>query len=607
MKRPRLSFYLFRLRKASPAEILHRLRDQLLYQLIKFVPALFRKSFKAPIINMNVLQKLQLPELYGDITPETVSALLGGQVFCLNQDPREIAAFEAAEQKLFFTAVGPRGADPDIRAVWEPARLQHLTLLLVHLSRNPEGGQVSKIIAFLRERLFVWLAANPFLRGPHYFSAMECALRIPVFLLALKTLPRLTPGENARLLKAVFEHAGLIEHRLSLGSSLGNHTVTEAVGLVLAGVVFEQYRPGKRWLKRGLDLLKRESVHQILEDGGPAEQSLNYHGFVIDLYTYVLDFLEANKRINYPEIRERLKRAEAFRSAFSFSNGQQPAIGDSDDGFAVAPGLRPAAGDEAADLPWPQHIETTRFIESGYTIFRGPHGLHLTFDHGPLGMAPMYNHGHADALSVTLAAHGRPFLIDPGTYRYNGRPEERAYFKGTRAHNTVTIDGRDQARQLTGFIWDHPYRTIAVPLGGEGTMPGVLAAHDGYAWDREPVIHFRLAFFPRPDMIVIRDTFSGRGRHLFEGHFHLHPAVRVDQADGWTILMHDNTRIFMKFIDNEPRLRRGERDPMLGWFSPAYGLVQETTVLETSQHGLPEDVRFITIICLDPRGPSDET
>ena len=68
------------------------------------------------------------------------------------------------------------------------------------------------------------------------------------------------------------------------------------------------------------------------------------------------------------------------------------------------------------------------------------------------GMPPLYNHGHADALSITLSVGGKETLVDPGTYRYNGEPEFRKYFKGTRAHNTVTIDGLDQAVQETGLF-----------------------------------------------------------------------------------------------------------------------------------------------------------
>jgi len=600
------AFYLFRLRRASPVEIFHRLWDQVLYRLIRIAPALFRNFFQAPAVSLDTLKSLHLPDLVGDIPFEVISALLAGEVFSLNQDPKEIAAFEAERRGVFFTVAGPRHPDPDIRAVWEPARLQHLTLLLVHLRRSPDGERAAEIAAFVRKKLFEWLNAHPFLQGPHYLSAMECALRIPVFLLALKTLPRLTSGETRRLWQVLFEHGWLIEHRMSLGSSLGNHTVTEAVGLIMAGIVFEQSRKGRQWLKRGLELLKQESLHQILEDGGPAEQSLGYHRFVLDLCEYALDFLEARGLVRCPDFRDRLARAEAFWSAFDFSNECRPAIGDSDDGQAIAPGLGPASSGRKFAPVWPREVEALRFLESGYTIFRGPNRLHLVFDHGPLGMAPLYNHGHADALSVTLAVNGLPFFVDPGTYRYNGRPAERVFFKGTRAHNTVLIDGRDQARQVTGFIWDRPYQARAVEWGGGDAPLAVLAAHDGYARGREPVIHARLIFFPRPDVIMVRDTFSGQGRHVFEAHFHLHPAVRVDQAHGWTILTHNKTRVFVKFVDAEPRIWRGSRDPWLGWFSPAYGRIQETTVLQVTRQGQPHEARFTTVICLDQAAAAGE-
>ena len=97
-----------------------------------------------------------------------------------------------------------------------------------------------------------------------------------------------------------------------------------------------------------------------------------------------------------------------------------PSIGDSDDGHAIAPGAAPCGGRRKSPA-----APVATFPESGYTVVRGPDELVLTFDHGPLGMPPLYNHGHADALSITLSLNGKPILVDPGTYRYNGVPEWR--------------------------------------------------------------------------------------------------------------------------------------------------------------------------------------
>ncbi len=56
-------------------------------------------------------------------------------------------------------------------------------------------------------------------------------------------------------------------------------------------------------------------------------------------------------------------------------------------------------------------------------------------------------------LSFTLFSGDRELLVDPGTFVYNCAPEWRNYFRSTRAHNTVAIDGRDQAEQGGTFHW----------------------------------------------------------------------------------------------------------------------------------------------------------
>jgi len=88
----------------------------------------------------------------------------------------------------------------------------------------------------------------------------------------------------------------LVSRNLALYSSLGNHTVCECIGLVFGGAVFRETGEGKKWLSRGCTLLEKELSHQILDDGGPAEQSLNYHRFVLDLYWLACGFLEKNRR-----------------------------------------------------------------------------------------------------------------------------------------------------------------------------------------------------------------------------------------------------------------------------------------------------------------------
>ena len=103
--------------------------------------------------------------------------------------------------------------------------------------------------------------------------------------------------------------------------------------------------------------------------------------------------------------------------------------------------------------------EVRAFPEGGYYVLAADRGgedeLVVVFDAGPLGLAPLYAHGHADALSFWLSYGGHEFLIDPGTYCYTNHTAWRAYFRGTAAHNTVRVDGEDQSVATGPFLWSH--------------------------------------------------------------------------------------------------------------------------------------------------------
>jgi len=523
-------------------------------------------------------------------------------VFTLGFDQAEIARFEKQWRNHFFADIPLNSASPDIRAVWEPARLQHLTLVLEAIRRGSSAENSDRLKSFARSAVLEWIGRNPFLRGPHYISVMECALRIPVFFLALKNLDNLSPMERRVLGQAMFEHAWLTRQRLSLYSSRGNHTVTETVGLILAGAVFRESAQGREWLATGIRLLEEDSIRQILDDGGPAEQSLNYHRFVLDLYWLAVDFLEKNRLHDGSSLKVGLTQGEEFLSAIRDENGDFPSIGDSDDGRAVAPGLHPVRG-EGVEKPDGQlagagkkavYIRT--FPNAGYTVIKTSDGLRLTFDHGPLGLAPLYNHGHADALSVTLSVRGRPFLVDPGTFRYNGVPEWRRCFKGARAHNTVTIDGRDQADQLTGVIWDKTYQVVTAR---REISPGrwlIRAAHNGYQRLNPPVVHIRTLYFEGPGLLIIKDAFQGGGEHEFELNYHLHPEVEVEKVEEWTWLQSGPAGVYMKCFEGEFAVFRGCQDPWLGWYSSSYGRVEETTTLQVRRKKPAQEIVFTTII-----------
>jgi len=585
-----------RLKKASFREVFHRIREA---WFIKRIPV--AEGFRpAPVPDASI-QDLHLPRWIETSGGTGIGEILADQVFSFGVENQEIERFEDRWRRTPFAGVKVVDGNPDIRSVWEAGRLQDLTCLLHEIREKTASKRTAEMKEVTRGRLMAWLSKNPMPLGPHFMSVMECGLRIPVFIAALKILDNLTFQERQSILKATYEHAWLIGNRLSLYSSLGNHTVAECVGLVFAGALFRTDPLRPEWLSTGIRLLEQEANHQILEDGGPAEQSINYHRMVLDLYWLAVGFLEANKLHDCSGMRNRLSKGEEFIHALE---GPLPSIGDSDDGFAVAPVLHPFCRPDGNGARKREASEggLQVFADTGLSVLRLPGGTRLTFDHGPLGMAPLYNHGHSDALSITLYVNGKPFLVDPGTYRYNGAGPYRSYFKSTRAHNTVAINGEDQAVQVTGFIWEKPYRIIDFKKQWNDGNGFMSAAHDGYSRLRNPVFHTRSVTVNNPASLLIEDSFQGRGIHSFELNYHLHPDVKVTLAASGreATLESGGSRIELQILEGKMDIVKGQASPLLGWYSPSYGKLEETSVLHFEQKGSPDQVRFTTRINLGP-------
>jgi hypothetical protein len=570
--------HVVRLKHASFSEVAYRLKRSATRRSLKRRLQNGGSPLSVPEVNQSEIDSLKMPGFVFNAENLPVHGY----------DPSEVNIFEKKWQNSFFSDVKSEAGDPDIRTVWEKGRLQQASIKLI----NPDAEKFEKQAG--KKAVLDWLQNNPFLQGPHFMSAMECGLRIPVFFYCLKNGLHLCDEEKNILLRAIYEHGWWIERNLSLYASNGNHTICESIGLIFAGAVFRNHSDGRRWMRSAHRLLDIELIHQVLEDGGPVEQSLAYHRFVLDLYWLAYWFLIENQLHNCINWKVKLEAGEAFLKAFSVTEHQYPSIGDSDDGYAVAPGVAPIRSKERTVTD-----PVNTFTESGYTVIRGEAGIVLTFDHGPLGMAPLYNHGHADALSITLSVGGMQIFVDPGTYRYNNVPEWRRYFKSTRAHNTVTIDGYDQAVQETGFIWGKPYEASLIRKQTGDNWIQLQASHDGYKRLRDSVVHSRTLFVEDDKIILIRDSFEGQEIYDFELNFHLHPEAVAAEIDGWIKITAGDERIFLSLVEGGNfGIIHASGMPIHGWYSPAYGVKVPTTVLSCRMRQPALDAQFLTAVSL---------
>jgi len=399
---------------------------------------------------------------------------------------------------LDFSRVG------DHKVVWELNRHQHLPVL------TGRGEYMEE--AF--RQLDSWMRANPFQRGINWCSALEVAFRAlswaRFWQLAGAEMP---PDLRERFLTALYRHGRHLELNLSIYFSPNTHLLGEAVALHAVGVWFPEWPRAAQWRKTGDRIVREAMRRQVRNDGSHFEQSLYYH-------VYALDFFLLHSRLAGPdpEYDANLRRMAEFLHAVMGPARVLPIIGDDDGGRLSHPyGDRAAFGRETlkagqvGDLPHRSHL----FKDSGIAVMVAG-DVHIVVKAGGFGEGSG-GHSHSDVLSLVVRSGDREVLIDPGTFTYVSDPVERDAFRGSAAHNTIRIDGRDQAVPAGPFRWrDKP--AVQVHEWSTARDRDVLEASCAYAG----FTHRRRIVFHKPGRLVIVDSVAGpEGEHTVEQFWHL--------------------------------------------------------------------------------------
>src|SRR5262245_49145167 len=338
--------------------------------------------------------------------------------------------------------------------------------------------------------------------------------------------------------------AAQVDHLCEHLAPARNHRTIELCAIFLAAVVMPEFEAAPRWL----DLARRELARNIetdfLEDGVHCELATDYHHVVLENFLGIRRLAEMN-RIELPASIDRgIRKALDFAMHVHKPDGIVPALSDGDCGSHLD---LLDAGDALYDNPaWryvasqgrrgvPPKDRNASFGAAGYHVLRSDWGdavepyadaRWLVFDCGPLGQG---NHGHFDALSVEVAAYGRSLVVDPGRYTYDesGPVNWRVRFRGTGAHNTVQVDGRDQTRYVfheTRFKVRGPAPDCTLLASSSGPDADYL---HGEAHSHEyDVVHARRIVFVRPHYWVITDEMVAAGEHDYDVQFHLPVAAR---------------------------------------------------------------------------------
>jgi hypothetical protein len=404
-----------------------------------------------------------------------------------------------------------RPFDGDIKLLWEPARFGWaFTLMRAYILT----GEARYAETFWRN-FELFMEANPPNCGLNWSSGQEVALRLLAFLFAARVFaaaPSSTPVRQSQLSGAVISHARRIPPTLGYARAQdNNHLLTEALGLYAAGCSLPDHPQAKRWQALGWRWANNALQRQIDAHGVYTQHSTNYHRLMLQA-AICLQALAAAQGQNLPQpTLERLKAAVRWLAAyFDPHSGKAANLGHNDGAHIL-----PLAGGDFGDYQPVLQAAGQAFLGPSL-LGSGPWNepaLWFNLDSGsappspePLPASRAVNRlgnseswgtlravqfrgrpAHADQLHVDLWWQGHNVARDAGTYHYNLPPTWDNALAHTSAHNTITINGQDQMRRASRFLWLQ--RAQARLLPDDAGSDSICAEHDGY--QRLGVLHRR--------------------------------------------------------------------------------------------------------------------
>jgi len=483
------------------------------------------------------------------------------------------------------------------------------------INRHNEWLHLAKAYLYTRNNRYMnelkylinsWVDANPY---PNKYSRESITWRLidagirarnwVWTILLLSNEPLFEDQTKLKMINALKNHAEYLYKYYKYGSP-NNHRAMEMEGLLEIAIMFPEMPDADKWKTRAVNLLKENFVKNVYSDGVQWEMSPSYHIGCLNWYGEPLILAERNKIKMPVEYISRYKKMFDFLLDLSLPDDKVPAFGDSDynyDSIKIPlalgallfedPFLKPksefdpellwlfgknALKDYLKIKPANKKALDSSFDKGGIYVSRSDWSRkanYLVFDCGPLGGW----HGNIDLLSFCLSVNGKPLLIDPGRFTYIDN-KWRRYFQSTPAHNTVTVDNMDQFIQSWKVRNRKEYTMLEDKVISDIRI--LKAEHYRYRKLKDPVTHTREIVFSKNHFLLIKDSFTAKGRHNYKQYFHFAPS-KVE-VNGRVVNIKSNN-LKVKLFNNDGAKIKLEK----GWVSPAYNKKYKAPVIYISK------------------------
>jgi hypothetical protein len=215
------------------------------------------------------------------------------------------------------------------------------------------------------------------------------------------------------------------------------------------------------------------------------------------------------------------------------------------------------------------------FPDSGYFGWTGGSGR-FVMDAGIVGPPEQPGHAHCDLGSFELDIRGYPLVVDSGVHGYGG-DRFREYARSTRAHNTVSICGREQSEMWSTF---RVARTARLgPVRFERTPAGV-AIELSYRPFGSRFVHHRRAQYV-PGILEVSDRIARADGCTLKSWLHFAPRWSLEAVGNTWIARGPGPGCRIEVTGGPSgAIVTGSMNPVQGWTFPQFGVAVPADTLE---------------------------
>ncbi len=424
-----------------------------------------------------------------------------------------------------------------------------------------------------------WIDACP-VAMPVAWDAYPISLRINNWLRAYSVFANFLSEDKtfaSQLRASLYNQALYLEKHLELQLQ-NNHLLENGRSLWLASIFFNS-SDSDRWRAIGSNIIWKGLDDNFFDDGGHDELSPMYHQIMLDMYKEIAAVAQYQQLETPSHLNERLVKMQNWLVSVLHPDERLPLFNDSAHLIAASPTTSIDSSITCSD-------GLTALPDSGYFMLRDKKNRNfLIFDAGLMGADHRSGHSHCDILSYELSIAGRRLIIDSGVSDYFKDPATRNYFRSTRAHNTVVIDGEEQSQIWDVFRVARRARPRQAHWAEDDNLQWVSASHTGYERLTNPVFHNRKIAYVDSRFWIIIDKLTASGQHVAESFIHFHPSTVItnppqlgENKKPGKVAQDSNEIQIHPWGYESCHSYHGETNPMQGWYASEFGKEVENTV-----------------------------